>query len=325
MTAIMRWGVLGTGKIIARGGRAIQEAEGCVWLGVAGRNRENSEAAARTYGVERSYDTYRELLDDPDIDAVYIALLTHLHGEWAVAALESGKHVLLEKPAGLNAAEVERIAATARARGLLFREAFVWRHQEAYSFARETIREGAIGELGHIAANFTFAADPANTRLVKEWGGGALYDVGCYPVAWSRYFMEAEPHAVDASFEWGATGVDTRFVGTLHFPGGRTAQVGAALDLAGGSAIALVGTKGRLTFGYRVDNETLTITISWPGGSRDFATDRVTPFRRQVDSFVQALRSGEAAAQGTHDAVLQSRVLDALFASSDLQRRVTVG
>ncbi|MGG4035612.1 Gfo/Idh/MocA family oxidoreductase [Paenibacillus cisolokensis] len=321
----LRWGVLGTGHIIGKGGAALKQAGNGEWLGVAGRNAENGRNAAERFGVPRAYAGYRELLDDPDIDAVYIALLNHLHAEWAMAAINAGKHVLLEKPFALSAGEAAAIVRAARDRGVHVEEAFVWRHQEGHAFVRDAIAAGAIGEPVLFKGHFSFQAQERSTRLVAEWGGGALYDIGCYLVAWSRYQFGQEPEWADCRLiRSGEQGVDRKFAAMLAFPNGRTAQLFGALDMPYGCGYEIRGTEGKVELESSADAQTVTLRVSVNGETRDFTTDRVTPFRLQAERFAERVLRGELLPDDGQSILTQARAMDALFASDKAGARVKV-
>jgi predicted dehydrogenase len=325
MEGKLAWGVLGTGNIVRKAGPAIQASALGRWLGVAGRNADNSRRAAEQYGVERAYPDYQALLDDPDIDAVYIALLNHLHKEWAVKAAAAGKHVLLEKPFALNMQEALAIRDAALANGVAVMEAHVWRFYPAFPELKRMIDEGAIGELAMVQAHFSFVAAPTSTRLVKEWGGGSLYDVGCYPVAWSRYFFGCEPIGADGRFLWHPeTGVGVRFAGTLDFGGGRTALISSALDMALGSRFDLFGTRGVIRVVMRADADALTIWAEGPFGERTWTSDRISPFSRQADAFAAGVLEGGGPPFGLDDALGNQAAIDALFQSARESRHIPI-
>ena len=324
--AKVRWGVLGTGKIVHKTGPAIQRSGNGIWLGVAGRTKENSENMASAYGVERAYAGYQELLDDPDIDAVYIALLNHLHAEWAVRAAEAGKHILLEKPFTMNAEEALRVKEAAEKHRVRVMEAHAWRYHPAHPGVRRMVQQGAIGELAMIHAHFSFAAEPSSTRLVKEWGGGSLYDVGCYPVAWSRYFMGDEPVEAEGKAEWDPVrGIDRRFAGTLYFSGGRIAHISSAVDMRVGSYYTLMGTEGRIDVRFKVSPEEMAIVAYGPGEKETrWSTDRIEFYTRQAEAFAEAILSGGEPPFGADDAVSNMKIIDALFAASREGRRIGI-
>nr|WP_225312581.1 Gfo/Idh/MocA family oxidoreductase [Aneurinibacillus sp. XH2] len=318
----LRWGVLGTGKIISKAGVAIHKAANSEWLGIAGRHAETGREAAEKYGLEHRYNSYRELIEDPDIDAVYIALLNHLHKEWAIEALQAGKHVLLEKPFTLNAREAKEVADTAKANGVQIMEAHSWRFQEAYHGVKALLEEGVIGDLGMMCSHFSFMAPSDSTRWVREWGGGALYDIGCYPIAWSRFLMGAEPEAVECHMVMSSTGVDTRFIGTLYYPDGRVAHCSAAFDMANGSGFELYGTRGRLSLNSRVQPESVTLTAEYSGMERQWTSDRIQPYVHQVQGFADAILNGRPVPYSVEDAIQQMTIMDALFRSNEERTRI---
>ncbi len=321
----IRWGVLGTGNIVGKMGPAIQRANNSIWFGVAGRNEENGRQAAAKYGVARAYRSYQELIDDPAIDAVYIALLNHLHCEWAVKAIEAGKHVLCEKPFTMNTREALLVQEAAAKSDVQVMEAFVWRFHPAHLAAKEMVNSGAIGKPVMMSGHFSFTANPASTRLVKEWGGGSLYDIGCYPISWSRFFMDGEPEAVDCGMTiHPQTGVDMRCTGTLYFPGGRTAQISSSFDMGCGSFYEIWGTKGRLSVQFTVTADALTNTVTAAGETKQWTTDRIEPYRWQVEAFADCILNRKPVPYGIGDAVANMKIIDALFEADRTKRRVAV-
>ncbi|WP_274362069.1 Gfo/Idh/MocA family protein [Paenibacillus thermotolerans] len=323
----LRWGVLGTGKIIQKTGVAIRRTTNGVWFGVAGRNVENGRKAAEAFGVERAYDGYQALIDDPEIDAVYIALLNHLHMEWAVKAANAGKHVLLEKPFALNMREALAIRSAAEGSGVQIAEAHAWRYHPGHAGVKKMVEEGRIGELTMMHAHFSFAADAASTRLVKEWGGGSLYDVGCYPVAWSRYFMGEEPTEAEGKAFWDErTGVDRRFAGALYFSGGKVSHISSALDMKLGSFYSLLGSEGKIDVRFDVTPDQLTIRAQGPSPSeeRTWATDRIQFYTDQAEEFAACVLKGEAHPYGIGDAIHNQKAIDALFLSDAENQRIVL-
>ncbi|RXZ80379.1 gfo/Idh/MocA family oxidoreductase [Paenibacillaceae bacterium] len=319
----LRWGVLGTGNIVAKGGQGIQQADYSEWVGVAGRTAENSRRCASQFGVPKAYDGYRELLADPEIDAVYIALLNHIHKEWAIEAIRSGKHVLMEKPFALNAQDAGEIVEEAIRHGVHVEEAFVTRHQEGHRFAQQAVMKGEIGEPVFFNGRFTLQLREDSTRLKAEWGGGALYDIGCYLVNWSRKQFREEPEWAEARFQRQGQGdIDRRFAGMLAFPGGGTAQLQAAFDMPYGCGYELLGTRGSVALWQYSDASTLTLQVTVNGEQHNFTTDRVTPFRLQAEAFARQVLEGRCTADGGQDIMAQARTMDALFASDAGRRRL---
>ncbi|GAA3407658.1 Gfo/Idh/MocA family protein [Paenibacillus hodogayensis] len=320
---VLRFGVLGTGNIVGKGGPALSQAANGEWLGVAGRTIENSRKAAELYGVPRAYAGYRELLDDPDIDAVYIALLNHVHKEWAIEAIKAGKHVLLEKPFALNAEDATEIVELACKHGVRAEEAFIWRTMEGHLYARQAILDGKIGEPAVFTGNFSFQASAQSTRMNADWGGGALYDVGCYLVSWSRFHFGEEPEYVDSQMmRSSADGVDVRFAGTLLFPGGGVAHMTGALDLPYGCGYRIRGTAGELEVKQYADARTITLEVTVNGDTTSFTTSRVEPFRLQAENFAALVLAGRAMEDRGLPILTQARAMDALFESDKRASRI---
>lgn len=220
-TPPLRWGLLGTARINRSLIPAIRASAGSELAGVASRTAERAAAYAAEWGIETAYGSYEAMLADPGIDVVYIPLPNHLHAEWTLRAIAAGKHVLCEKPLALTPADVDRIAAAASARGVVVAEGFMYRHHPLTSKVAALVAEGAIGPLGAIRGAFTFALTrTADVRLTPEWGGGSLWDVGCYPVSYARLLAGAEPVRVTAQMVAGPTGIDVALAGTLVFPEG---------------------------------------------------------------------------------------------------------
>lgn len=309
-----KWGILGTGHIVDKMGPAIRRSgNGRLW-GIAGRDEARSRLAARKHHAKRTYPSYEALVNDPEIDIIYIALLNHLHREWALRAIQAGKHVLVEKPFALNAEEAEAIRQAAERKGVKVMEAHVWRFDPAHRYVRAAISSGVIGDPAHMLAHFSFPIRPGSTRLVRDWGGGALYDIGCYTVAWSRFVFNEEPVLaenrlhIDPEHE-----VDLRCSGTLIFPGGQTSQISAAFDLSGGSFYKVIGSNGVITLNMDANPKTLNISVMVNGEAARWSTDRIEPYVRQAESFAECVLLDRPVFYDAEDAVCNMKVMDALF------------
>src|ERR1700676_4847287 len=191
----IRWGVLGVAGIATK--KVIPAMQKCTRgevSGVASRYRSRAEQAAHDLGMPHAYVSYEELLADPAIDAIYNPLPNHLHVPWSIKAAEAGKHVLCEKPIGLNTDECRELMAVRDRTGVKIAEAFMVRVHPQWLRTREIIRSGAIGQLRSILGFFSyFNANPANIRNVPEFGGGAVMDIGCYPIPLHRWFFGEDP------------------------------------------------------------------------------------------------------------------------------------
>ena len=219
----VRWGVLSTANIatekVIPGFRRSPRSE---VLGIASREDGRAREVAARLGIPRAYGSYEAMLADPDIDAVYNPLPNHLHAEWTIAAARAGKHVLCEKPLALTADEAQGMVDACRAAGVLLMEAFMYRQHPSWLAVRDLVRSGRIGRLQAVDSWFSyFNDDTANIRNIREAGGGALYDIGCYCVNLSRMLFDAEPVGVQAAITRDPDlGVDVLTSGILSFPTG---------------------------------------------------------------------------------------------------------
>jgi len=200
MSKKIRWGVLGVANIaVKKVIPAMQQGQWSEVTGIASRELERARQAAVQLGISKAYGSYQELLADPDIDAVYNPLPNHLHVPLSIKAAEAGKHVLCEKPISLTAEEARELIAVRKKTGVKMGEAFMVRTAPQWLRARELVRSGAIGELRSIVSVFSyFNRDAKNIRNIPEIGGGAVMDIGCYPVNISRFLFEREPLRVSA-------------------------------------------------------------------------------------------------------------------------------
>jgi predicted dehydrogenase len=253
----IRWGILGTGNIAGVFAKALPATRTGRLFGVGSRSQASADAFARQFGVERAYGSYEAILADAEIDAVYISTPHPLHKPWAIAAAQAKKHILCEKPLGMNAAEGQEMIDAARANDVFLMEAFMYRCHPQIAQVIDLIRGGAIGEVRAIAASFSFMApdpNPAGRLLNKSLGGGGILDVGCYPVSFSRLVAGAaaglnasiDPLEVKGIAHLGLSGVDEWAAAVLRFPNDVLAQVSTGVLLDQENSARVYGTKGSL-------------------------------------------------------------------------------
>jgi predicted dehydrogenase len=245
----LRWGVMSTANI-GRGAvnPAIQASSNGTLDAVASRDGTRARSFADAAGISRHYGSYEALLDDRDIDAVYIPLPNGGHAEWTIRAAERGKHVLCEKPFALSVEQCDRMERAAKANGVKLMEAFMYRFHPRTERAISLVLGGALGTIRSIRSAFTFRlARPGDVRWDPEQGGGALWDVGCYCVSVSRTMANAEPAEVQAWASWSDRGVDTRLNGVMHFPNGVIAHFDCALDMERREFYDVGGTDSSIT------------------------------------------------------------------------------
>ncbi len=244
---VLGWGLLGTARINRAVIPPLRSSQHNRLLAVASRDAARATAYAREWGIERAHGSYQALLDDREIDVVYIPLPNHLHAEWAVKAAAAGKHVLCEKPLALTVAEVDAIEAAARKHGVAVVEAFMYRHHPQTLKVKQLVEEGAIGEPRFVRGTFSFPLEnPDDYRLRPEWGGGSLWDVGCYPISFTRFLLGQEPVEVFGSQTTGPTGIDLTFAGQLVFANGVLAQIDSGFASAVRAELEVTGAKGVL-------------------------------------------------------------------------------
>jgi D-xylose 1-dehydrogenase (NADP+, D-xylono-1,5-lactone-forming) len=222
----LRWGLLSTARINRLIIPAIRASARGELTTVASRTIERARAYAAEWGIPRALGSYDALLADPDVDIVYISLPNSLHVEWTVRALQSGKHVLCEKPLALTVEDVDRVAAAATGAGRAVAEAFMYRHQPLTHAATAVVRGGRLGVIRGIKGAFTFPLTrQGDVRLDPSLGGGSLWDVGCYPVSYACHLVDSAPVEVFGWQQTSPSGVDLEFAGMMRFDGGCVAQV----------------------------------------------------------------------------------------------------
>ncbi|MGB3714422.1 MAG: Gfo/Idh/MocA family oxidoreductase, partial [Candidatus Promineifilaceae bacterium] len=244
----VRWGLLSTAGINRRLIPAIRASKRGELAAVASRSQAGAEVYAEEWGIPLSFGSYEAMLASDSIDAVYISLPNHLHAEWTIRALESGKHVLCEKPFAITLDEVDRMKAAAENAARVLAEAFMYRHHPQTKIVGEWVRDGRIGEVTVINGVFNFKLENLdNVRLVEDWGGGSLWDVGVYPLSFAQYLMGEMPKVVTGSQRLGPSGVDEVFSGLLHYSGDRMALISSSFASPFYTSFEVIGTEGRLS------------------------------------------------------------------------------
>jgi len=245
-TPTPRWGIVSTANIARGAFLPALRAAGGTAAAVAGRDLARAEQFAAENQVGRAVHGYQELIDDPGIDALYIPLPNSMHAEWTIRALRAGKPVLCEKPLTGVRADTERVLAVARETGTLLWEAFVFPFNEIMDRLRTLVSDGAIGELREIQSDFHFKVTrPENIRLSADLEGGALRDVGCYPVRLAQEFF-GEHESASAAHELGGQGVDVETWGMIGYPGGRKLLLSCGMRRDRDTFSRLLGTAGQI-------------------------------------------------------------------------------
>jgi predicted dehydrogenase len=329
---VVRFGILGAARIAPAAliNPARKNAEVRVDA-VAARSRDRAAAYARRHHIARVVDGYEALVNDPDIDAVYIPLPNGLHAEWTLAALAAGKHVLCEKPFTSNAVEAELVAGAARdaaaASGLVTMEAFHYRY---HPLARRMLEVVESGELGPVQKIDTWlcAPIPKKSDIRYQWdlAGGAMMDMGCYVVNMARMLGRTEPTVRSATVKLHDAQVDRAMTAELDFPEGHRATVHCSMWSASVLHLAarVVGEAGEM----RVFNPIAPQFVSWltvrgtGGRKREFPTRRPT-YAFQLDAFCEAVLRGGPVLTTPDDAVVNMRVIDAVYQAVGMSPRGT--
>ena len=258
----IRWGILGTGRVAGRFAQALRELDDARLLAAGSRRLATAEAFARHHGVERAYGSYAQLAADPDLDIVYVASPHALHREHSLLCLEAGRAVLCEKPFALNATEAREVIASARSRGLFCMEAMWTRFLPAMRRLTELVDAGAIGELRMVTAQLGFPSepDPSSRLFDPALGGGALLDLGVYPLALASQLL-GRPVEVASAATLDATGVDEQSALLLRYEGGGIASLGASLRNLALNEAYIVGSTGQIrVHGPLNQPQALTVT-----------------------------------------------------------------
>jgi predicted dehydrogenase len=323
MSKKIRWGILSTAKI----GRtqvipAIQKSELGEVAAIASNDKAKAEQTAADLGIPKAYSSYAELLAAADIDAVYIPLPNNLHVDYTVKALAAGKHVLCEKPIGLNTADALRLIDGAKQYPhLKVMEAFMYRFHPQWQRAKQIIAEDLLGEVKQVQVFFSYYnVDAGNIRNKPEAGGGALMDIGCYCVSFPRYVFGCEPGRVvglintDPVFK-----TDNLTSGLLDFGDGRQASFTCSTQLEPYQRLNIFGSKGRLEMEIPVNAPNDAPCRLWLQRDKvieEIQTPAVNQYTHQVDAFAKAILDDTPVPTPLTDALGNMQAIDALFKSA---------
>jgi predicted dehydrogenase len=326
MTKKLQWGVLGVASIAVRKViPGMQKCDQSEIAAIASRDLTKAQNAARDLSIPKAYGSYDELLADPEIEAIYNPLPNHLHVPWSIKAAQAGKHVLCEKPIGLNAAEVVELMRVRDRHKVKIGEAFMVKTHPQWLRVRELIRGGEIGQLKSIVTVFSyFNRDPKNARHKPEWGGGGLLDIGSYPITLSRWLFGEEPQRVSAALELDPDfGTDRLASGVLEFSSGHSVFLcGTQTNYF--QRMEILGTTGRLAveMPFNAPNDRPThITIAdgmaiYNGKVEVAAIPACDQYTIQGDAFSRAIREDGEVPVPLEDALANMKVIDAIFRSA---------
>ncbi len=319
----IRWGILSTAKIAREKViPALQQAAFCEVVAIASRDIEQAKALAAQLHINKAYGSYEALLNDAEIDAVYIPLPNHLHVPWAIKAIAVNKHVLCEKPIALSAAQAKELLEAAKQKPhLKVMEAFMYRFHPQWIQAKKLVDEGAVGQLKTIQSFFSYYnTDPNNIRNNKAIGGGGLMDIGCYCISLSRFIFSEEPESVFANIEFDpAMHTGSYASGILNFSTG-TATFTCSTQLAPYQRVNILGTTARIEIEIPFNAPPDASTRMWlhkKNATEEIIFDAVDQYTLQGNLFSQAIINDTAVPTPLQDAVNNMTVIDAVFKSEE--------
>jgi predicted dehydrogenase len=323
----VRWGVLSTAAIgVKKVLPAMKKSEWVELAAIGSRDRAKAAQVAHTLGIETAYGSYEELLADPSVEAIYNPLPNQLHVPWSIKAAEAGKHVLCEKPLSMTVAEAKSLLAVQQRTGVIVGEAFMVRTHPQWLRTRELIASGRIGQLRAIQGFFSyFNTDPKNIRNIPECGGGALMDIGCYPINTSRFLFSEEPVRVASLLEKDPQlQVDRLTSALLEFPSGH-ATFTCSTQLVPYQRMQVFGSKGRIEVEIPFNAPNDRPTRIFIDDGRDLFGGGITTetfptcdqYTVQGDVFSRAIREGNPVPVSLTDAIKNMAVIEAVFQSAE--------
>ncbi len=321
MNSKVKWGILSTASIGTEHViPALIKGENCDVQAIASRNKVAAEKVAERFDIPRAYGSYEELLMDPEIEAVYIPLPNYLHVPWSIKAIQAGKHVLVEKPVGLSGEEAMKLLdESLKQPKLKVMEAFMYRHHPQWIKAKELVDTGVIGRLVTIQSSFSFFLDdPEHIVNKKEFGGGSIMDIGCYPISLSRFLFNAEPKKVYANIEFHPVfKTDTMATGILEFEHGKSVFFSSNLR-TDNQQVEVFGTEGRIEFEIPftpMTDQAAKIWLYHGDRKEEIAFDPCDQYTIQGDLFSLAILNDTPVPTPLQDAVDNMIVIEKLLNS----------
>lgn len=307
----------------------VPEVDGVELTAVGARELSRAEEAAARWGLPHAYGSYAELIGSEHVDAVYIGTPATLHREWAIAAIEAGKHVLCEKPFAANADDARLIADAARAGDVVVMEAFHWRYHPYVAQIRSVLDSGVLGRIDRIEATFDIPDGHIGLDDIR-WnlaiGGGATMDLGCYPIQWVRFAAGSEPDVVSATAVCPVDGVDGELVAELRWPSGVTGSVRSSMIAGGDRVVANLTVSGELgtmvaTNPLAPQNGGAMITVETAGSTETVEAPTSSTYSHQLVAFRDAIVDGAGFPTTADDGVRNMEIIDACYRAAGLEPR----
>jgi xylose dehydrogenase (NAD/NADP) len=323
---VLNWGFLSTAKINQRVMPAFRDSKRNRLYAVASRNQETAESYASQWKIPKAFGSYEDMFAAPEIDVVYNPLPNHLHTEWNIKAMQAGKHVLCEKPFALTVEDIDLVEKIANDTGKIIAEAFMYRHHPQTLKVKQMVDDGILGKVKIIRGSFTYQfTRQGNYRADPAMGGGALWDIGCYPLSYARSVLGLEPVEV---FGWqviGVSGVDDSFIAQMRFPGEVHAQFDCSFTIPQHTFMELVGDEG-----------TLIIPVPFTPQSKEYLfltrgdkTEKITVkapglYHGEVEDMADAILLGKSPRISLADTCANTLAILALFESAKTGNPVTL-
>ena len=319
---LVRWGVLSTANIGVKAvSPAIHSSSNGRLVAVGSRDPQRAAELYMFAPNIRIYGDYESVINDPDIDAIYIPLPNGLHAEWTIKALQAGKHVLCEKPLAATVEEAEEMVEAARANNVLLMEAFMYRFHPQIVWALEQVRAGLIGPVRLVRASFSFdiRSRPENIRVNPELAGGSLMDIGCYPVNLCRAIYEQAPQAVAARVHIAkAGGVDMATNAILDFGDGRFGVLDSSFELPMRQGAEIIGEAGIITIPVPFTPGTIetVVFVTKNGQMSEQSFPRVDQYQIEVEHFADCILSGKEPARRLSETLENMATIEAIYESA---------
>jgi len=326
----IRWGVLSTARIgLQKVLPAMQQGKHGELIALASRHLESAKQAAAQLGIPKVYGSYEELLNDPEVEAIYNPLPNHLHVPWSIKAIAAGKHVLCEKPIATSVSELEQLIDVANAHPQIkVMEAFMYRQHPQWLKARELAQSGKIGEVRTLHSFISFFSNDAkNVRNKPEMGGGTLFDIGCYSVSIPRFIFGAEPKRVCALMEYDPNFGTDRLVSALLDFGSQTATFTCSMQLVRHQSATIFGTTGKIEMEIPLNpplDRPAKIFLQHGSGSEEILIDTCNQFTLQGDAFSLSIINDASVAVPLADSLANMKVIEALFESARKEMWISV-
>jgi predicted dehydrogenase len=329
MTTV-RWGLLSTARINRKVIPAIRESPVGNLTAVASRSLEKARKYASEWKIPLAFGGYDEMLTSGEIDAVYIGLPNHLHAEWSIKSLQAGVHVLCEKPFTISMDSAERMMVASQETGCILTEAFMYRHHPQTKLIDQLIKDGKVGEISLIRGTFNFKLgeqarkpDSLNVRMVSDYGGGCLWDVGIYPLSFSQFLMRRTPDWVFGSQVLGPTGIDEVFVGQMGYKavGGSEVlvQISSSFNTPYHTFMEIMGTEGRLYITQpfnNIDRNAQILFSDQKGRNQKIRVPKKSLYLGEIEDIQEAILDGTAPLINLEESKNHVRTALALYESA---------